>query len=449
MQNKVIWALIVLAIGIIAFCMIFLMERYTEEEWLGPSKEARSNPFLAAEMYLESVGVRIEPSSQRLDFDAIPIDQVVVLSEVDKILVAPSEIDKAEDWVRRGGRLIVGVGTLPEATDSLLYRFEVDVYEDENTSQPYDFDDEFVSGQTTSERMREINKEIDSREDASDGQQSGEPDSGKPKKPASEKSLAELLNDILGTPFQREYVELELSNGESAYMALLDSLLLEHPSLYEQVEESNLEEQSIIIKGSHSTDYGVKILDLGIGAGSMTILSSTELWNNERIGLGDHALLLKHYVKSGATLQLFYNVKSPEFLSILYSSFKELVWAFALLLALWVWRKATRTRKTIELKPSGSRDFSEHLRASAKYILSSGNQSALLGEIQENIEHKLAFKYTNFGELEPQTQASIIADETELPINSILDWYELNKNSTNEDQFALAIRLGREIRKKL
>jgi hypothetical protein len=91
------------AIGVIWFLSAY--ERVPSREWVGPSGEARSNPYLAAERFAARMGLRTRQLRALPELDALGADGVLLLPNRRQAL-DPRRLRNIASWVEGGGHLI-------------------------------------------------------------------------------------------------------------------------------------------------------------------------------------------------------------------------------------------------------------------------------------------------------------------------------------------------------
>ena len=437
MQSKWLFFIVALIVGVIAFCMTYLMERRDVEIWTDGSKEAKLNPFLAAELFLKDNGTKVLKANDAIDFSSIPTNQTVLLTDVDSMLVTERQIDAALSWVNSGGYLIVGVGTEVQGQNSLLHRFDI---EPELIEAEVDdiFLDEDGGHKTISERLRELNKKIDESEET----QADETET-----PITRKSKDSDLLDLLGVDYKHEYYTLKVSDqaGE-LFVAVLDDIKLNHPNVLNYSDDS---EQDYVLNAWGSDENGERLLQFYYGDGNFVAISSSRLWDNNNIMLGDHAYFLSYLVPAESTMRLFYNISSPPLTSILQRYFKEVLWMSIAFLLLWLWHRGLRVQRINEPENHQRREFSEHLRSSAEFLARHQQSSKLVQTLRDDIEQQMLRFYPNFRTLNHDSQAAILANETDVPQSSIELWLDYCKDVKNRDQLLTALQIGHAIRKKL
>lgn len=443
MQSKVIATLIIVCISIVLFCSVFLMEKHEVQTWTGASENAKRNPYLASEKFLEGRGIEVLKTVDLLDFALIPTDQTILLTQVDGMLVSQRQINDALDWISRGGYMIVGVSEKIQGNASILKHF--DIVPEEVDVQ---FDDALLDDKgepmSASEQMREINRKLDEVEPSDEDT----PDDTR-RIVDSDDAFNDQLFDLLNTEYQHQYYKMDINGGNELTIAVLDRIILNHDLINNYSEDNSLKRNGYTLNTWSRDEHGERLLHFHYGEGSFVALSSTELWENDYIGLADHAYFLSYLVPDDSTLQLFYNLNVPSLFSLIMRYFVEFIWASILLLLLWLWFHGVRVQLTSPMSDKGRRSFAEHLRASADFLSRNEQFSTLLEALQEDIETQFKGHYPNFSHLNDATKAAILVDKTQLPQATIDDWLAFCKNIESREQLFSALQLGNAIRKQL
>lgn len=470
MRSRLLWMLPVIGVVMTFLCYQYLTEEYQAHIWTGESKQARLNPYLAAENFLQQRNVKVELAIDTLDFESIPTSDIVFLSKVDSMLVSQSQIDAALDWIFRGGYLIVGVVDETSGGSSILATFDV-----EPEYQDIDIAEAFITSDgkpmTASERMREANRKIDQRSIEKKRQQAqgkNRTDLGDTSKPVvedaevdTEKKRDDQFNqelfDLLNADFDHEFYTAtigETEQGEQSdeiHLAVLDRIIFSHPDSEFAIDDESEEfaADAYQLTAWLSDEYGQRMLQFNYGDGTFTVMSSTELWQNNYIGLGDHAYFLSYLIPDESTLHLFYNISAPPLSSIFSGYFYEALWASIALLALWLWFQGVRVQQAIEIVQGQRRSFAEHLAANAKFLVANKQFDTLLAPIAEDIEHQMRRLHPRFSQLNDATKMAMLAEKTALPESSIQLWARYCRGVETQQQLFAALKIGNAIRKKI
>ena len=514
MKSYWLWGLVAVLTAIVLVGYFQFTEEYETQIWTGQSKEARVNPYLAAQKFLESRDVVIESTLDTLNFDTIDVGDIVVLTEVDSMLVSKSRIDAALNWVERGGFLLVGANQESEAGSSILDHFDINVdYQDIEIADSYiDQDGDEL---TTAERMEEANRKIDERIAERAAQKAereaekveGDADTSNSKDQDQENSNSDEeadsdfdsdLFDILNANYRHEFFKAYISNpDDEIHLAVLDRFVFVNDdddeydyddyqdedysdlgdeghdyseysdaSEYDEaLDDSFIDDHSedasddaytetvsnekYTLAASIDDEHGSRFLQYQYGQGYFTVVSSLKLWQNNYIGLGDHAYFLSYLVPNESRLHLFYNISSPSISQILGQYFYEAIYALLAFLALWLWWRGIRVQSTIETVEGQRRNFAEHLSSSAKYLVANKQYAELLDPIKDDIEQQMRLFYPNYSQLNQQAQLAMLLERTNIKQSTLQQWLVFCAGVSSQQQLLAAIKIGNAIRKQL
>jgi hypothetical protein len=120
------WILPALALALIALGALWFFTRFElapAKEWVGPTAEARRDPFLAAARFAERMGMRSRQIRALPDLDTLPADGVLLLP-ARRQAIDPRRLRRLVTWAEGGGHLLVEA-ELPGVSDPLLDRLGV------------------------------------------------------------------------------------------------------------------------------------------------------------------------------------------------------------------------------------------------------------------------------------------------------------------------------------
>ncbi len=473
MQGRVIWLASLVLLGLFGTWFYLTHERVEEEVWLGESKEAKRNPYLAAERYLDGRNVDVVRSETEADFDAIPTGSVVMISRADNMLVSESKIDAALEWVADGGTLVVGAGMEVQGYDSIFTRFGI-VPHAHLSEFAAALKDEVEKELSTSERMREANRKLEEKKakeaaQNADSEPDASPDASQDDETLDdgmdEEELDELTSIFIGAmnrQHSHSYFSTDLfTDDEQVYMAKVDRYILLHPwiSSDAEVEEAGIEEsdQWSAATGSEidvepwvvRDQYGPRLLDFDYGEGRFVAVSSADYWNNGHIGEADHAFVLSQLVPDGTSLHLFYDVDAESLWGLIYRHFFEFLIIAAGLLILWLWRRGIRTQMLRRVVNHQRRNFAEHLEASTRYLVNKKQWAPLVDSLRDDVDARLRLVAPGFKDLPTAEQVEQLVELTGIGRAEAEYW--LGPAQEIKDQYELfnALKVGNLIRKKL
>ncbi len=112
---------VLLALGVLWFFSNY--ERVPAEEWVGPTGEARRNPFLAAGRFAERMGLRARQLGALPELDSLAPNGVLLLPNR-RQAIDPRRIRELVSWAEAGGHLIAEA-ELTGVPDPLFERLSV------------------------------------------------------------------------------------------------------------------------------------------------------------------------------------------------------------------------------------------------------------------------------------------------------------------------------------
>jgi len=424
-------------------------EQYDKEVVTGYTTEARRNPFLAAKLFLQDNDVSFVEKTDELDFTEIGTNEVVFLSDVDDMILTESQVQEALEWVDRGGSLIVGVGNEIQGNASLLERFDISPIE-----YYRGFDDIISDGnKTLSERLRERNEEIDGHQDNPDVSEQNNNDE-------DDLSFDDVIDDALGISEQRERYTVYFSEeiGELT-LQVQDRIVLNHPQAPALSDDLDVDEDELLLYGVYEENYsldfyagdskGSRFLQFTYGEGQFIALSSSNLWKNSHIDNADHAFLLALFVPDKSSVRFFYNVVSPTLSVLLKRHFGESLLAALLLLIAWLWRSSLRVQIIKEQVTTERRAFSEHLKASAEFLISKEQYALLLEPIHADINAQMRLLHPGYNDLSADEQIPLLSIQTELAKETIRSWFDALHSVESQEHMIATLKVGSAIRNKL
>jgi len=451
MKSKMPWIILIVCLAASVGAWFIFTEDYEVHVWTGEGKKARLNPYLAAERFLESRGVNVSSDNDQLDFSTIPTSDLVFLAKVDSMLVSQTQVDAALDWVSRGGYLLVGVSEEIEGHASILKEFDVEPeYQDVDIVEA--FLDEDGNPLSASERMEEVNKKIEERQQERERriEQGLEPveEDERPVEVNEDDTFNAQIFDLLNVDFAHEFYRMPINDADDElYLAVLDRMTLNHPMTYGGPDEEL--DNSYEMVAWVDDEHGERLLQFDYGGGTFTALSSSNLWTNKYIGLGDHAYFLSYLLPDNSNVHLFYDVTSPSIGQLLAKYFYEAIWAFLILLALWLWHRGLRVQRIVDVIEGQRRSFAQHLSSSAKFLAAKKQYRVLLEPIKEDIEQQMRSFYPRFAQLNEHSQVGMLAERTELPESTVHDWVRYCQKVESQQELVAALKIGNAIRKKL
>lgn len=307
----------------------------------GPSAEALTNPYLAADRYLSRIGVNVERGTRLGDVAATLEDDDALVMTTSRATLDEATIDRLLGWVGRGGHLVALAlneydPELETSNDPLLDRLGIQLAIAE------DVDDE-AEGEVVAE---------------------GE-------------VINENLENVLGPSLDAEAFCGLGPDPSPVYIgdATLQVQFTARRSLWVDAD----------VIGAVANDAGDQLLQLEHGDGMITVLTTTRMWRNSRIGCHDHAHLLGFLLGRSATTWWLAGVEMPGLPLLLWRHFPYALLGTFLLGALWAWNRMVRFGAVSGQAQVPRRSLLEHVRATAAYYWRHRQEDALLAFMREDI----------------------------------------------------------------
>ncbi|MEM7358889.1 MAG: DUF4350 domain-containing protein [Pseudomonadota bacterium] len=436
MKRLMIPLFLLALIGLVYYSYNRWFEEYEYTVHTGASQAALRNPYLAAQRFLQHENTRLEVVTGAPDFANIPDNANVFLSEVDNIIITESHVNAALDWLNRGGTILAGVGVEPQGYASLVARLgvEVDTYYE-------GFDDEFANENLVDEegapldaadRMREINRRIKEQNEA---------DAERADDTAEEADGIPTSED-----HQHEYFLMQLQEvDEGAQVAVVDNIKLYHESWWEDAEDSH----PYTPTGWSQDEHGVRLVQFDVGEGRITLFSSANYWTNDRIGIADHAFLLRYFIHDGQPIYFYADFVSSSLLQLMRKYMPELILITLLLTMLWLWNRAVRVTAIRGESESRTAPFEQHLIAASQYLENREDYQSLLAPLYQDIETQMRKRNLRFKRLSESQQVNELYEHTQVSKDVIQQFLLTKKNPITAEQFEFALRAGRSIRNQL
>lgn len=364
-------ALLLICVAAIGIPLLDHLEHYEEVVDQGPAPEARANPYLAAQQFLRKQGISVSTSESlgNLPDTRNQAQTLMLLDSREKM--TPGEVRRVLNWTRDGGRLLLVAEQLWDeqkgrSGDLLLDQLEIH--------------------QFLTRDLREQDRQR-------------EREQFKPAIPLLTPPIREP-----NTPWPeltRLYVQDE---QDPAYMSFDPAFHLDDP-------------QDHARSWANSAD-ATHLLQLIYGKGLVTVLTDADLWKTRAIGKYDNAWLL-WYLSQDSAVTMVLRSEHDDLFSLLWKYFPQALLMLTLLLIAGLWHAGMRQGPVVEAPALARRQLSEHLRASADFMLRRQGQQALLRSLQQDIQRRARQRHPGFDSLPVAEQWQVLARLTRQPTGSI------------------------------
>jgi hypothetical protein len=180
----------------------------------------------------------------------------------------------------------------------------------------------------------------------------------------------------------------------------------------------HLEDPNNLAQAWANSSKATHMMQLGLGLGSVIVVTDADLWKTPTIDLYDNAWLL-WYLTADTDVTLVFNTDHDSLPTLLLRYFPQALVALFALICLGFWHLGVRQGPLLEPAPKARRQLQEHLRASADFIWRRSGQAHLLQALQQDILRRARRRYPGFEQLDVAEQWQVIERLTGQPTHAI------------------------------
>ncbi|WP_439864176.1 DUF4350 domain-containing protein [Pseudomonas antarctica] len=190
------------------------------------------------------------------------------------------------------------------------------------------------------------------------------------------------------------------------------------PAYFSFDTDFNLSDPKHLAQFSANSAKSSHLMQRGLGQGTVTVITDSDLWKTPSIGKHDNAWLL-WYLNQGMNVTLLSNSDVDNLLTLLLRYFPQALVALVALIALALWQAAMRQGPIQAPAPKARRQLQEHLQASADFLLRRSGQGNLLHALQRDIQRAARRRHPGFEHLETVEQWQVLERLTRQPSHVI------------------------------
>ncbi|MCQ4295821.1 DUF4350 domain-containing protein [Pseudomonas stutzeri] len=346
----------ILLLGLLIIWLSGHLQPYEDVVEHGAAPQARSNDYLAAELFLRDLGLQVSHHEGIAGLETLPTSGQTLLLLGDRRNMTPRQTGRLLDWAAAGGHLVVVAERLwdekaGKSGDLLLDQLNLQQYStkdlDEDTQTP------------------------------------------QPSKTEQHPQLTKLYLENESAPAYLAFdTDFHLYDADNRAHAWANSAGATH------------------------------MLQLQHGDGLVTALTDSWIWQNRNIDEYDHAWLL-WYLAQDSEVTLVHRSEHDSLLAQLRRHFPELLTALGLLTLFALWHAGQRFGPLQSPASPARRQLQEHLRGSADFLLRHGREQSLLQRLQHDIQRRAKHRHPGFDELPLSGQLILLSQLSSLPPASI------------------------------
>ena len=408
-------------LAVAGFCLVagllFTYVRVCEEEssprW---SFDALTNPFLAAELFLEQSEIEVVDVDGLIGLESLEDVGTLFVSETD-LVTKPAQLERLLDWLEQGGNVIYTAEFYGHKDDLLLQHFDVDVEWD-----TYDEDDEEAEeeakDESIAEQMREYNRKLEE---------------GESREEIVESESRE--NEPTFFDFGDGSGELEINFENRAVL------------IQSYIEGTDYDDTAIQPRIWASSDYGVHMMQFDVGEGLLTIVADSGIWTSYEIDSHDHAFLLWKLSASGGSFAFLHPVLKDSLWQLSVEHASELLIASAIVIAIWIWHLSHRFGRMVPRDTSRTRALAEHFSSISHYLWHRRHAEYLLEPLRHRIQRLAGLKLGEYAGAETERQHELLAERSDRSVQSVAR--AMNQSDFSEASFVQTVKLLKHIEQSL
>jgi len=370
-----------LVFGYYGYWFFTNFERREREVLDDVSEQARRNPLLAAERFLERIGRDVESVAGRDRLlEPPPAGDVLLVNRFGANL-PPEREDVVLRWLEEGGHLILA---------------PVRAWDEDDEADGSGFLESFGIRLERSglcgcgeEEYEENLEEEGSDEVPDDAVQTAE----------DEDSEDEDLFSLL---------EIDTDNREAIALTV-----------------AGLDEPMTVSVNANRILYRLDdeeyahLVQMDVGAGRLSVLSDIDFLHNDRIGDEDHARFIAALTQGDGKVWLLYSSNMPSLISLLWRHQPYLVLSACLLVGLWMWWLTGFTGARRETFGTPRRNLLEHLDAAAGYAWRVDRARQMSGGSRQSVLRAWVLKHPALQDMDRATRCDWIAGHSGLPAGEV------------------------------
>lgn len=391
---------------------------------LGPTKEARSNPFYAAQKFLENTDILSNLSYSPTAFENMqvaeekigPQDTIVLLQG--RGVIYGERFTNLWAWVEAGGTLIMstenpyfGEG---HKEDELFTRLGLSAY-DWDDEDLEDWDEDTVADESpevdeeTSEHDSEV---VEENFDAPDEEIESETETTQTNY-LDLHSYHCLRDEPIEIIFKEEPRPLAVAYGWESYFYA------------DGMEPANIAKR----------DPGYAFVSYEIGEGKIFVNASNQIWQNELIACHDHAYFLRRLVAASPKVWFVVNKEAPSLFNLVWKGIPLAVIALLLALVLSLWRALIRFGPIFPDIKIERRSFAEHIKAGANFLWRNGLQEQLVEQLRKDIASSINRRNPGFDKMRDVDKKQCLLKHFDMSVEDIEHVYFVPYSEVGKKDF--------------
>ncbi len=349
-NKKIVLALLLLLLAIVA-ALGWFFNNYEQKEYeirTDMSSAARYNPLLAADLFLEKIGIEAESYRGRDLLTSLPAAGEALLLYRQSGALTPTQLNDLYNWIKEGGHLVVEPKYTLDSDekpkgDDLLFRLGVSKRWSEDSGCGCD------------------------DEDAKDADE-----------PSSQEGEADKV--VVDKPEPAPEDEEEEEDGELVQVKLDGHLLDFRFTDYTYLVSGEREPVFRIPSQENEGDY---LLQYQYGKGKITVVTDTYIFSNYSLEDDNYAYLLAWLLKDSRKVWLLYSSEVESIYSLLYRTVPFSLLSLLFFIIFFIWHKQNRIGPLHKEEKEERRNVLAHIKGAGNFYWRLDKGEQLLARVRE------------------------------------------------------------------
>jgi hypothetical protein len=416
--NRVPKAILLLVVTVaIGYGFYSSIEFYDEKVAAKWSPEARRNPYLAAQLFMQRSGVEIGRAVGLFNLESLNEISTLLITESMQV-ISPRQLDRLTTWLDKGGNLIVAAASMSDSDSLLLQKFNVGLSRPEHG---HDEDERSDDTKSISEALRQYNQQIDE---------------GKTPEEIGARFADKLRQQVTKIEFEGEVGDLEI--------VFEINPVLTHPGIDGSDGGDKTEPRPFSWSASK---FGFHMMQFKVGSGQLTIVSDPGIWRSGRIDQLDHAYLLWVLSSDKGDFAILQPTRQDSIWVLMRRYAPELLTAIGAVVLAWLWHLGRRFGRVVPHNTTQNRALSEHFSATANYLWHRRAGDFLIAPLLQQIVRRASLTLPGFAEADTERQQQLIG--AHCGIDSATIGAAMTAQDFNEASFVRTVKLLKHIEQSL
>ena len=196
-----------------------------------------------------------------------------------------------------------------------------------------------------------------------------------------------------------------------------------------------------------SDEWGTRLVQVEAGNGQVSFIASAAIWRNPYVGCNDHAFLLSELIPEQSMLRILHNLEGPSLWDTIRERANLAATALTLGVLLLLWYHGVRFGPVREGISERSRSVLEHVEAAAHFAWRHRRRERLLASVQQEVAALAAPVIPGYRAMAPEERHQALAQHAGLDEAAVAR--AMAETPTDENAFLAAMQTLKSLRESL